>query len=77
MRDKFKFKHNDSWELLATIDYAMLALDHRGAMATAHAVLEYIGSDPEWHPKIAKFSLTEPSIQNSMVELEGLFAKRS
>jgi len=39
--------------------------------------LEYIGSDPEWHPKIAKFSLTEPSIQNSMVELEGLFAKRS
>lgn len=77
VRDKFKFKHNDSWELLATIDYAMLALDHRGAMITAHAVLEYIGSDPEWHPKIAKFSLTEPSIQNSMVELEGLFAKRS
>jgi len=76
VREKFKFKHNDSWELLATIDYAMLALDHRGAMATAQAVLDYIDSDPEWHQKIAKFGLTEPSIQNSMVELEGLFARR-
>jgi type I restriction enzyme S subunit len=76
VRDKFKFKHNDIWELLATIDYATLALDHRGQMATAQAVFNYIDSDPEWHQKIAKFGLTEPSIQNSMVELEGLFARR-
>lgn len=76
VRDKFKFKHNDSWGLLATIDYAMLALNHRGTMVTAKAVLNYIDSDPEWHQKIAKFGLTESSIQNWMVELEGLFVKR-
>ena len=73
VRDKFKFKQNDIWEMLATIDYAKLALDHQGAMATAQAVLDYIDKDPEWHPKIAKLGLTEPAIQNAMVELTSLF----
>jgi len=73
VRDKFKFKQNDLWELLATIDYAVLALTHQGAIATAHAVLDYIDKDPEWHPKIAKLGLTEPAIQNAMVELTSLF----
>jgi restriction endonuclease S subunit len=73
VRDKFKFKQNDLWELLATTDYAMLALTYQGAIATAHAVLDYIDQDPEWHPKIAKLGLTEPAIQNAMVELTSLF----
>jgi hypothetical protein len=73
VRDKLKFKQNDLWELLATIDYAMLALTHQGAIATAHAVLDYIDQDSEWHPKIAKLGLTEPAIQNAMVELTSLF----
>jgi hypothetical protein len=73
VRDRFKFKQNDIWELLATIDYAMLALNHRGATARAQAVLDYIDQDPEWHPKIAKLGLTEPAIQNAMVELTSLF----
>lgn len=73
VRDKFKFKQNDIWELLATIDYAMLALSHRGTNPTSQAVLSYIDQDPEWHPKIAKLGLTEPAIQNAMVEMESLF----
>ncbi len=73
VRDKFKFKQNDIWELLATIDYAMLALSHQGTNPTSQAVLSYIDQDPEWHPKIAKLGLTEPAIQNAMVELESLF----
>ncbi|MEP2725843.1 restriction endonuclease subunit S [Roseibium sp.] len=71
--DKFKFKQNDIWELLATIDYAMLALSHQGTNPTSQAVLSYIDQDPEWHPKIAKLGLTEPAIQNAMVEMESLF----
>lgn len=73
VRDKFKFKQKDIWELLATIDYAMLALSHQGTNPTSQAVLSYIDQDPEWHPKIAKLGLTEPAIQNAMVELESLF----
>lgn len=73
VRDKFKFKQNDIWELLATIDYAKLALDYQGAIPTARAVFDYIDQDSEWHPKIAKLGLTEPAIQNAMVELTSLF----
>lgn len=73
VRDKFKFKQNDIWELLATIDYAMLALSHQGRNPTSQAVRSYIDQDPKWHPKIAKLGLTEPAIQNAMVELESLF----
>lgn len=76
MRDKFKFKQNDIWELLATIDYAKLALNRQGAIPTAQAVFDFIDQDPEWHPKVDKLSLTEPAIQNAMVELETLFPDR-
>lgn len=72
-RDKFKFKQNDIWELLATVDYAMLALEHTGSTQTAANVFAYIGNDEEWRPKIEKLRLSEASIQNAMVELHILF----
>jgi hypothetical protein len=74
VRDRFKYKSNDLWEALATIDYAMLALDHGGTIPTPAAILSYIENDDEWHPKIAKLRLTEASIQNIMVELDSLLA---
>lgn len=73
VRDRFKYKSNDLWEALATIDYAMLALGRDGIRPTAAAVLSYIAADDEWRPKIEKLRLTESSIKNVMVELEGLF----
>jgi restriction endonuclease S subunit len=73
VRDKFKFKHNDIWELLATVDYAILALEHSGSATTAADVFAYIGNDPEWCQKIEKLQLSEASIQNAMVELQSLF----
>ncbi|MDH4442638.1 MAG: restriction endonuclease subunit S [Rhizobium sp.] len=73
VRDRFKYKSNDLWEALATIDYAMLALGRDGIRPTAAAVLSYIAADDEWRPKIEKLRLTEASIQNVMVELESLF----
>jgi hypothetical protein len=75
VRDKFKFKQNDIWELLATVDYAMLALEHAGSAPTAANVFAYIGNDEEWRPKIEKLRLSEASIQNAMVELQSLFAE--
>ena len=74
MRDRFKYIKNDLWETLATIDYAMLALDHDGKRPTPEAILSYIEADDEWRPKIAKLRLTQASIQNVTVELESLFA---
>ncbi|MES2433007.1 MAG: restriction endonuclease subunit S [Pseudomonadota bacterium] len=74
VRDKFKFKQNDIWELLATVDYAMLALEHSGNAPTAANVFAYIGNDEEWRPKIEKLRLSEMSIQNAMAELQSLFA---
>lgn len=73
VRDKFKFKQNNIWEILATVDYAMLALAHADQSPNAKSVLAYISDDAEWHPKVAKLSLTEAGIQNAMVELETLF----
>ncbi|MBO9109995.1 restriction endonuclease subunit S [Agrobacterium sp. S2/73] len=72
VRDRFKYKSNDLWETLATIDYAMLALKHEDIRPTSAAVLSYIAADDEWRPKIEKLRLTEVSIQNVMVELESL-----
>jgi len=74
VRDRFKYKSNDLWETLATVDYAMLALDHAGTSPTPTAILSYIETDYEWRPKIEKLRLTEASIQNVIVELESLFA---
>ncbi|WP_172643798.1 restriction endonuclease subunit S [Rhizobium leguminosarum] len=74
VRDKFKFKSNEIWELLATVDYAMLALEHAGGAQTASNVLGYIANDEEWRPKIENLRLSEGSVQNAIVELESLFS---
>jgi len=74
VHDHFKYKSNDLWEALATIDYTMLALEHNGIHPTPATILSYIDADDEWRPKIAKLQLTEASIQNVIVELESLFA---
>lgn len=75
VRDKFKFKSNALWELLATVDYAMLALEHDCRSPSATNVFAYIRDDAEWQPKIEKLNLSEASIQNAMVELENLFGQ--
>jgi len=73
VRDKFKYKQNDLWEVLATVDYAVLALEAQGLNANASGVLDYIKKDKEWSPKIERLNLTEPAIQNALVELQTLF----
>ncbi|MCM2400422.1 hypothetical protein NBH20_04600 [Rhizobium sp. S153] len=73
VRDRFKYKSSDLWEALATIDYAMLALDHDSIQPTSASLLSYIATDDERRPKIEKLRLTEASIQNVIVELESLF----
>ena len=73
VRDKFKYRKNDQWELLATVDYARLALETENEMSTSAAVLSYIEADDEWRPKLQKLGLSESLIQNALVELETLF----
>ncbi len=72
--DKFKFRKNVQWELLATIDYAILALNSQSADSSPANILEYISNDKEWLPKIENLGLSETTIQNAMVELQTLFA---
>ena len=72
VRDKFKFRPNHIWEILATVDYAILAIERKGLTPDAHAILSYIDGDAEWHPKIARLGLTLPVIDNAMAELECL-----
>lgn len=73
VHDKFKFRKNDQWELLATIDYAILALNAQDTNPSPINILEYICNDKEWHPKIEKLRLSEATVQNAMVELQTLF----
>ena len=71
--DNFKFRKNEAWELLATVDYAMLALGWPQSKPTAKAVLDFIDGDPEWHPKVEKLGLDEAKTQNAMNEVDVLF----
>ena len=65
----FKFKKNEEWELLATVDYAMLQVRD----ATPADILAYVANDPEWRPKIEKLGLTEFKIESAMLEIRALF----
>lgn len=76
VRDNFQYKRNDLWETLATIDYAMLALEADGAYATPAAILSYIEADDEWRPKLEKLGLTEALVQSNIAELQNLFPVR-
>jgi type I restriction enzyme S subunit len=73
VHDKFKYRRNEQWELLATVDYAMLALAHQGTHPTPTAILSYIENDDEWRPKVQTLHLSETVIQNAIAELKSMF----
>lgn len=72
--EHFRFKKNEEWETLATIDYAIEHLQSVGIEPDGAQILQYIRSDDEWRPKIEKLSLTEMSIEAAIVEVTALFA---
>ncbi|MEM9374658.1 MAG: restriction endonuclease subunit S [Pseudomonadota bacterium] len=71
--DHFRYKKNDEWETLATVDYAVEHLRSLDIDPDAEQILQYITSDPEWHPKIEKLGLTEMSVGTAMLEVAALF----
>ncbi|TGP82072.1 hypothetical protein EN870_07605 [bacterium M00.F.Ca.ET.227.01.1.1] len=71
--DQFRFKKNDDWEVLATVDYSMEHLRSEGIEPHPDTVLQYIRADDEWRHKIEKLRLTETKIQSTMIELAALF----
>ncbi|MFK0332201.1 restriction endonuclease subunit S [Rhizobium sp. NPDC090275] len=73
VREKFKRRRNEEWEVLATVDFAVSDLKNRGHTTNPATVLEYISRDAEWSPKIGKLGLTEESIDVAMHELSELF----
>lgn len=72
--EHFRFKRNEEWETLATVDYAMEHLQSLGVEADAMRVLQYIRADDEWRPKIEKLRLTEMSVGTAMLEVKALFS---
>lgn len=73
--EHFRFKKNEEWETLATIDYAMEHLQSVGIEPDATHILQYIRSDDEWRPKIEKLGLTEVSVEAVTVEVRALFGE--
>ncbi|TAT97834.1 hypothetical protein ELI49_29185 (plasmid) [Rhizobium ruizarguesonis] len=71
--EQFRFKKNEDWEMLATVDYAIEHMRSLGIEPEANQVLDYIRADYEWHAKIEKLGLTEFSIQSAIVEIKALF----
>ncbi len=71
--DHFRYKKNDEWETLATVDYAVEHLRSLDIDPDAEQILQYIASDTEWHPKIEKLGLTEMSVGTAMLEVAALF----
>lgn len=72
--EHFRFKKNEEWETLATIDYAMEHLQSVGIEPDGAHILQYIRSDDEWRPKIEKLKLTEMSVGTAMLEVKALFS---
>src|SRR3546814_18350317 len=66
--EHFRFKRNEEWETLATVDYAMEHLQSLGIEADAGQVLQYIRADDEWRAKIEKLRLTEMSEGSALLE---------
>ncbi|WP_162627553.1 restriction endonuclease subunit S [Erythrobacter sp. KY5] len=75
--DRFRFKKNEDWEVLATVDYAIEHLQSLGIEPDATQILQFIEADDEWRPKIEKLRLTETSIEAAMVEVKALFGTGS
>jgi len=72
--EHFRFKKNEEWETLATVDYAMEHLRSLDIDPDAEQILQYIRADDEWRPKIEKLALTEMSVGTAMVEVSALFS---
>ena len=72
--EHFRYKKNEEWETLATVDYAIEHLNTLGIEPDAAQILQYIASDPEWRPKIEKLGLTEMSAGTAMLEVQALFS---
>nr|WP_136161830.1 restriction endonuclease subunit S [Sphingomonas flavalba] len=72
--EHFRYKKNEEWETLATIDYAVEHLQTLSIEPDAAQILQYIASDPEWCPKIEKLRLTEMSVATAMLEVQALFS---
>jgi type I restriction enzyme S subunit len=75
--EHFRYKKNEEWETLATVDYAMEHLRSLGIDPNAEQILQYIRADDEWRPKIEKLALTEMSVGTAMAEVSALFGGNS
>lgn len=73
VREKFKRRRNEEWEILATVDFAVADMRNSCRSVSPASVLEYIASDAEWRPKIEKLSLNEDTIDLAGRELARLF----
>src|SRR3546814_3090438 len=71
--EHFRFKRNDEWETLATVDYAMEHLQSLGIEADAGQVLQYIRADDEWRAQIEKLRLTARSVGSDPLAGMALF----
>lgn len=74
--EHFRYKKNEEWETLATVDYAIEHLQTLSIKPDAAQILHYIASDPEWRPKIEKLGLTEMSVGSAMLEVQALFSAK-
>lgn len=72
--EHFRYKKNEEWETLATVDYAIEHLNTLGIAPDAAQILQYIASDSEWRPKIEKLGLTEMTVGTAMLEVKALFS---
>lgn len=72
--EHFRYKKNEEWETLATVDYAIEHLNTLGMAPDAAQILQYIASDSEWRPKIEKLGLTEMTVGTAMLEVKALFS---
>lgn len=72
--EHFRYKKNEEWETLATVDYAIEHLQTLGIDPDAAQILQYIQADDEWRPKIEKLRLTEMLVGTAMLEVQALFS---
>lgn len=69
----FRYKKNEEWEMLATVDYTIEHLRMTGHDPDARKILQYIANDSEWSAKIEKLNVTEFSVQSAVNEIKCLF----
>lgn len=72
--EHFRYKKNEEWETLATVDYVIEHLQTLGIEPDPAQILQYIASDLEWRPKIEKLRLTEISVATAKLEVQTLFS---